>query len=225
MNSNSGQPYTSFNRWFMIPFILWVLLGGLALLIFDRQFLFAIFNTHHSPWADSLMLFITQWGEGIFGTVVLLLLLALKPFRNWWYFSAAFLCNVLPAVLVQVIKSAVDAPRPLNYFKDAPWIHHLPEWERLMERSFPSGHSCAAFSLFAFLSFILIPRYKWAGIFFFIFGLLVGYSRMYLAAHFFLDVYVGSIIGVLFTIFVVAVMRNKSSFFFSSQKNKNLSES
>jgi membrane-associated phospholipid phosphatase len=35
---------------------------------------------------------------------------------------------------------------------------------------------------------------------------MVGYSRMYLAAHFFLDVYVGSILGTVFTTVIFAMM-------------------
>lgn len=207
-------PYTSSNLWFLIPFGLWVILGGLAQLIFDRQVLFATFNTHHTVQLDVLMVYITRMGEGVFGTIILLLLLFMRSFRNWWYFSAALLCNVLPALLTQAIKSAINAPRPLNYFKEASWIHFVPEWERLMERSFPSGHTCAAFSLFCFLAFILTPRYKWVAILFFALALLVGYSRMYLAAHFFIDVYVGSIIGVVFTILVVSVMRRYPHYFY-----------
>lgn len=212
-------PYSSMNKWFLLPFALWFMLGGLSLLLFDKKDLFAFFNIHHSSLGDEIMVYVTQMGEGVFGTIILLLLLGLKSFRNWWYFSAALLCNVVPAVLVQLIKSSVNAPRPLNYFHNASWIHLLPQWERLMERSFPSGHTCAAFSLFCFLALILTPKYKWLGVVFFALALLVGWSRMYLAAHFFLDVYVGSIIGVLFTILVVGIMRRNPHYFYRREKS------
>jgi len=199
--------------------------GGISLLLFDKQLLFAIVNTHHSSIADRLMVWITKMGEGVFGTIILLLLVALKPFRNWWYFSAAFLCNAVPALIVQVVKEAFNEPRPLNYFRNAPWVHHLPEWERLMERSFPSGHTAAAFCLFSFLAFVLVPKYKWAGVLFFFLALLVGYSRIYLAAHFFLDVYAGSVFGVLFTILVVSIMRKYPLYFFRRQKTEKVADS
>jgi membrane-associated phospholipid phosphatase len=188
-------------------------LGGIALLAFDEEILFAIVTPHHSSFLDVAMVFATGLGEGVFGTIVLLLLLALKGFRNWWYFTAALLCNVIPALLTQAIKSWINAPRPLSRYKSAPWIHHLPQWDTLLTRSFPSGHTCAAFCLFSFLAFVLTPRYKWAGILFFLIALLVAYSRIYLAAHFFLDVYVGSIIGVVFTILVVLLMKKYGHYF------------
>ncbi|MBS1741238.1 MAG: phosphatase PAP2 family protein [Bacteroidetes bacterium] len=210
--------YTSFNRWFLIPFFIWMVFGGIALALFDRQTLFAIVNTHHTSTLDVAMVWITLMGEGVFGTLILLWLWALPAFRNAWYFSAAFLCNVIPALVVQILKSMVNEARPLVYFKGAQWIHFLPDWERLSQRSFPSGHTTAAFCLFTFLSFILPPKYKIWGLPFFILAMSVGYSRLYLAAHFFHDVYVGSLIGVLFTILVVWVMR-RFEFRFTNTSN------
>ncbi|RYZ32553.1 MAG: hypothetical protein EOP49_37360, partial [Sphingobacteriales bacterium] len=134
MELKPKPPYSSYNPWFLYPFAIWVIGGGIAQIVFDRQILFAIVNTHHASWMDELMVSTTRMGEGVFGGIILLLLLGMKSFRNWWFFSAAIACNLLPALLTQAIKSAVNAPRPLNYFKDAPWIHYQPTWERLMER-------------------------------------------------------------------------------------------
>jgi membrane-associated phospholipid phosphatase len=219
MSTTAKHPYTSYNPFFLYPFLVWVIAGGLAQLFFDRQQLFAQFNTHHTRFLDVLMFYGTQLGEGIWGSLVMLMLLGMKSFRNWWYFGAALLCNLLPALLTQWVKSLVNAPRPLNYFHDAPWIHSLPEWPRLLERSFPSGHTCAAFSLFCFLALILTPKFRWIGMVFFLLGLFVGYTRMYLAAHFFADVYVGSIIGVIFTILVVSLMRKYPHYFFRRDRS------
>jgi membrane-associated phospholipid phosphatase len=83
-----------------------------------------------------------------------------------------------------------------------------------MERSFPSGHTTGAFCLFCFLAILLPPRYKPLGLVCFLVALAVGWSRMYLAAHFFLDVYVGSILATVFVVCVVALMnRNQGRFF------------
>ncbi len=225
MNKNSLHPYSSINRYFIIPFMIWVVLGGVAMIFFDRQILFAMVNTHHTSLLDEVMEYITKMGEGVFGAIILLLLLALRSFRNWWYFAAALICNVVPALLTQMVKSMVNAPRPLKYFQEAPWIHTSPHWERLMERSFPSGHTCAAFCLYCFLSFVLTPKYKWLGSVFFVLALLVGYSRLYLAAHFFSDVYVGSLLGVFFTILVVTIMQKYPHYFHRKQKLETVSDS
>lgn len=218
MSPNHKPPYTSFNNWFLVPFVIWVLTGGLVQILLDRQTLFALFNGRHTPFLDVAMYYGTMMGEGVFSALVLLMLLALPSFRNWWYFAAALLSNVLPALFTQWMKSLVDAPRPLRFFNEATWIHTLPEWPRLMQRSFPSGHTTAAFSLFCFLAMVLTPRYKWAGVLFFCMALFTGITRMYLAAHFFIDVYVGSIIGVLFAILVLVVMQRYPYYFLRTPK-------
>ena len=202
----SQKPYTSYNTYFLVPFITWVVVGGVLLLSFDKETLFKAINLNYSSWADVVMLYTTKLGEGIIGTLILLVLFGYKHFRNWWYVVAALACNVLPSFIIQVLKSGVGAPRPLKYFDHAAWIHILPDWHHVTQRSFPSGHTCAAFSLFTFLAFLLPKKYRPYGIILFLIALFVGYSRVYLAAHFFLDVYVGSIIGTLFTMFTFMVM-------------------
>lgn len=213
MTSSPQRLYTSYNSWFLAPFIGWLLVGAAAEYFIGREGLFRLFNGHYNPLLDRVMFFATLMGEGLFSVLVLLMLMALPAFRSGWYFTAALLGNVLPALLTQWIKGVVDAPRPLRFFQEASWIHTLPEWPRLMQRSFPSGHTTAAFSLFCFLSLVLSPKYKWVGAVFFALALLSGISRMYLAVHFFIDVYVGSIIGVFFALAVVALMQRYAHFF------------
>ncbi|MCD6063458.1 MAG: phosphatase family protein [Flavipsychrobacter sp.] len=211
---STEKPYTSYNRYFFIPFLIWVVIGGLSLLFFDRRVLFEFANGRHSEWGDVFMTYVTRMGEGAFIIIVLLLLLGLTSFRNWWFVITAFFSNVIPAAFVQAVKSGINAPRPLNYYKEAPWIHISPDWPVYMERSFPSGHTTGAFCLFCFLAILLPPRYKPLGLVCFLVALAVGWSRMYLAAHFFLDVYVGSILATVFVVCVVALMnRNQGRFF------------
>lgn len=215
VTATHNKPFTSFNPYFIVPFIVWIVLAGFAQLLFSRQQLFSLFNVYHSSIGDMLMVNITLLGEGVFSTILLLVLFGIKSFRNWWYFLSAVFTNLLPVGIIQIIKYAVDAPRPLKYFNEAPWIHTTPEWPRLMEHSFPSGHTSAAFCLFTYLSLLLPPRYRWLGAFFFLFAISVAYSRMYLAAHFFADVYVGSIIGGIFTIGIIAIMNRLRGRFFT----------
>lgn len=208
------RPYISYNPYFIIPFLLWVVAGGIALLAYDSQVLFAMVNTRHTTYLDTAMVLTTRMGEGVVSVTLLLLLLIIPSLRNKWYVVAAILTNALPALLTQVIKSSVNAPRPLTVFKGAEWIHTLPEWPRLMERSFPSGHTCAAFCLFGFLSFFLPYGYRAWALVFFVLALLVGYSRLYLAAHFFIDIYAGSILGTLFTFGIMFLLERYRGYFF-----------
>jgi len=196
----------AYNPYFLLPFAIWVIVGGLLLRSYDKRALFEYVNSHHTPAADTLMYYITMMGQAEVIVPVLLLLILVPALRNVWYVATALTSNIIPLVLQQGVKSYYDLPRPLNYFNNAAWIHINPEWPVLMARSFPSGHSEGAFSFFCFLAMILTPKYRAWGALFFVLALSVCYSRLYLAAHFFADVYVGSIIGVVITMFVFVVM-------------------
>jgi membrane-associated phospholipid phosphatase len=219
IKARTDAPYTSFNPYFLVPYFIWLVVGGLALVLSDRRTLFSMFNMHHSSWGDELMANVTLLGEGIFSAVILLVMLGVSQYRNWWYFSCAILTNGVSALLIQAVKFAIDSPRPLKYFNEAVWIHVSDDWPRLMNRSFPSGHTCAAFCLFTFLAILLPPKHRWWGIVFFLLALFVGYSRIYLAAHFFEDVYAGSILGGIFTMAVMYVMNKKADKFFIAENS------
>lgn len=209
------KPQTSYNPFFLVPFVIWVITGGVLQLIYTQEELFRVMNGSHSGLLDITMSYTTYLGEGAVITVVLLVLLFMVPmFRNWWYFTAALASNILPSIVVQTIKRSLNAPRPLNVFNEASWIHILPDWPRHMSNSFPSGHTCGAFTFFTFLAVLLMPKHKYWGLLLFILGVLVAYSRVYLAVHFFKDVYAGSIIGVVATLAIVAIMNRYKSLFF-----------
>lgn len=176
--------------------------------------IFRFINLHHNSFLDVFMYRCTLIGEGSVIVLVLLVLLGIASLRNWWYLVAAILCNVLPSLVVQLIKRNVGAPRPLKYYNEESWIHILPSWPRLMENSFPSGHTTGAFCFLLFLSILLPTRFKALGFLFFILAMLVAYSRIYLAVHFFVDVYIGSIIATVFVTSVIFLMNKYQAYFF-----------
>ena len=211
LNKSRELPY---NPFFIIPFLAWVLAGGILLACFSRVELFAFINLHHSPFADGLMYYATYMGQVEVIIPGLLLVSLIKKNRNWWYFVTAALCNLVPLLIQQCFKSYFDAIRPMTYFHKAAWIHVLPDWPILVNHSFPSGHSQGAFSFFCFLSLLLSGTNKKAGILFFLLAITTCYSRVYLTAHFFDDIYAGSIIGTVTTTIIFAVMLKYKKHFF-----------
>jgi membrane-associated phospholipid phosphatase len=187
----------------------WVLVGGVLLLCFNKTQLFAPVNMYHNGMADVLMYYITFMGQPEVIIPGLLALMLVPQFRTKWYFIIALTSNIAPFFMQQIIKRMFHAPRPLTYFHRAAWLHHLPNWPELLRDSFPSGHSQGAFSFFCFLSLLLPKKYRWVGIMLFILAISVCYSRMYLAAHFFKDVYVGSIIGGVTTTILYSLMQGE----------------
>jgi membrane-associated phospholipid phosphatase len=206
-----------FNPYFFYPFLAWVVVGAILLAVFSKQELFSFINSNHNRITDVLMYRITWMGQAQVIIPVLLLVMAFHAYRNWWYLTTAIACSITPLILQRILKIWIDAPRPLNYFKHAPWIHFSPDWPELMNFSFPSGHSEGAFSFFGFLSLLLPPSYQRYGALFFVLALSVCYSRVYLAAHFFEDIYAGSIIGALTTFLVYGLMYKFKGRFFKEK--------
>ncbi|RZK40560.1 MAG: phosphatase PAP2 family protein, partial [Hymenobacter sp.] len=69
-------------------------------------------------------------------------------------------------------------------------------------KSFPSGHSTSAFSVFLLLT-LLVKNKRW-GYVFLLLAAAAAYSRVYLAQHFVEDVYAGSLLGTVLTLALVS---------------------
>src|ERR1051325_1866077 len=147
-----------------------MLAGSILLMVFNTTQLFRTVNMHHSVFFDYVMEGATEVGDGLGVTIILALMpVIFKSCRNWWFVLAAAFCNIAPALLIQGIKSMVEAPRPLEYYKlellkDHDWVHIREHWPHLFHRSFPSGHSGAIFSLCCFMSMILPKGWSKAGL-------------------------------------------------------------
>ena len=85
------------------------------------------------------------------------------------------------------LKYIVNRPRPYITYPD------LQPLELESSRSFPSGHTSAAFALATALTlnypkwYVAVPAFAWAGA--------TGYSRLYLGVHYPTDVLAGAILG------------------------------
>ncbi len=101
----------------------------------------------------------------------------------------------LSGLAVNLLKIAVDRPRPPEHFEGRGVTVHAPAGVP-PDRSFPSGHSQTAFGVATYLSCIHPP----ASPLFLGLALLVGLSRIVLGVHFPLDVVVGGLFGAVFSI-------------------------
>lgn len=150
---------------------------------------FLFINKYNSPLIDKLMLFFSYTGNGFTLAVVILVLLAIFDRKKMArVFLTVLLAGVLGGLLVYLLKWKIDALRPLAIFPQAHFVG-----EPLKLGSFPSGHTQISFSTAA----ILAKEYKKSWKFLYPWALIVGFSRIYVAAHFPIDVIAGGIIGYL----------------------------
>lgn len=189
------------HRMFYGLFFIFMLAGGLALLAESKGDLSAWCNAHHTPVADLVFKYATWLGDGITVAACCLILLFVR-FRYALVLTVTFL---LTSAVVDSVKQWINEPRPVEYFHDkqlntvsgVPLYHHL---------GFPSGHTAAAFALFCTLA--LFGTGMRRDMLFFALALLVAASRVYLLEHFLLDVYFGSLFGVVIATWVYLYFAN-----------------
>ena len=184
------------NPYFFIPYFLFLIVG-LFLLLFTKKEDTSIWINHfNTPFLDYCFRYITYIGDGWFYIGITVLLLFIKINLS----LASFVSYATTGIFAQIAKRMLPMPRPKVYIDPAISLHYVNGVSILMFNSFPSGHATSAFSLFLLLS--LITKWKPAGLIFFIIALLVGISRIYLLQHFLIDVYFGSLIGVVLTLII-----------------------
>lgn len=100
---------------------------------------------------------------------------------------------IISGLAAQIIKNLVNSPRPKLYFEAGQYLHFIDGVNLANNSSFPSGHTATAFAIATVV--VLMISNKKGQLFIVLAAALVGYSRIYLAQHFLLDVIIGAIIG------------------------------
>ncbi|MEE1946796.1 phosphatase PAP2 family protein [Pedobacter sp. KR3-3] len=176
--------------------LVWLTLAvGIILhLLFTKTTCFVWLNAFHTPSLDFFFALFTFLGDGIFALSVIPLLFLFADRKKAISLLFAFLTS---ACLAQVLKRIFQQPRPKLYFEETAfqYLHYVNHITLHSSYSFPSGHTTSAFALATIL--VLSFKKMRLAVPCFLFAVLVGYSRIYLAQHFLLDVLVGAAIGTL----------------------------
>jgi membrane-associated phospholipid phosphatase len=184
------------NNFFYIGCLLLSLVCTLFLSIYSRADGFIFMNGVHTSYLTFFFQNITFCGDGAFSLLVFaIILFSYKKHRK---LAILLLFSYLSSgLLSQIIKHLVMSPRPSVYFESHHYAYYLDTFSncRIGFRSFPSGHTASAFAMVTVFTNYFKKRHIWA--FSLLFAAAVGYSRIYLAHHFLIDVLVGAILGVL----------------------------
>jgi membrane-associated phospholipid phosphatase len=187
------------NKFFFAPYFIFLFLGALILIFIPKGDEVVFINRNNLPVLDFVMFYATYVGDGIF-LLIMLIPMIIAKMKYFIFLLASFITSGIAA---QIFKHIFDLPRPMGFLKAGSIMHFVPGVKVHMLHSFPSGHTATAFSMFLMLS--IICKDKRLGALFFLCAIFVGFSRIYLLQHFFIDVYFGSIIGVLFSFLMYLV--------------------
>lgn len=188
--------------------LLFSLISAVTILIFSFSYgknnFFLLLNNDLGIFADYLFVTFTYLGDGLLWI----------PLVFYFIFSGRqkllpFLisCFVLITIFTQGCKYLIvpDELRPLKALTGA-IIHKVSGVTVNTTASFPSGHTATAFVFY--LIFCLLIKNNWWVLVGFLYAIGVGYSRIYLAQHFPLDVGAGIIVAAV-SVLLSIVIQNR----------------
>ncbi len=165
--------------------------------LFDEQLFLAINGSFATPLLDALFTLITVAGDAIvwlaFGTIFIVFYGGKESRKRLIIF---LLTMAVGGLCLNLTKEYFDRDRPSIRFAhevdSGKIVVHTP-YKRHGYRSFPSGHSQAAFTAAGFFIFF----YRKKTILLLTAATLTAFSRVYLGVHFPADIIAGSIMGIL----------------------------
>jgi membrane-associated phospholipid phosphatase len=178
------------NKMYFFGFVLVLFTATLMLIIDGKQASFVSLNTYHPFWLNVFFVNYTFMGDGIFALCLVGLLFY---FKKKQYAFAILHSFFISGIVVQLIKNSIGSPRPKLFFEAGQYLYFIDGISLANNSSFPSGHTATAFGIATVL--VLVLKNKSWQPHILIAAVLVGYSRIYLAQHFLLDVMVGGLIG------------------------------
>jgi undecaprenyl-diphosphatase len=162
----------------------------------DRSVFLAI-NGLHAPWADGIMVGLSEMLVWIPLYVVLLYLLQRQ--HGWtgllWavpVIGGMIFCSDTGSVVL--FKETFQRLRPCHE-PVLQGLVHLVNDHCGGRYGFVSSHASNHFAIAAFMGLVLRPRFRWAALALILWAAAVAYSRIYLGAHYPGDVFVGGLFG------------------------------
>lgn len=197
---NKGVPYVLASIFLIAFMIICILLAFDNIKWLDVNVYNSIIS--HNDVLTDILKAITEFGDAIILIIITLLILLVFKERTIGFLVAINL--VLSFGLGQIVK--------LLFVRERPTLNVLID---IGGYSFPSGHSTVSIAFYGFLIYLCYKKIdnkllKWFLIILqILLVLVIGYSRIYLGAHFPSDVIAGYLLGLSFVIIYIKVFADK----------------
>ncbi len=182
-------------------------LGVLPLVFCQKTDIFVKINSSNCLLLDNIFYYISFLGSGYTYVICLFLLMFFRINNRILLNGSSAL--LLLTIIVKTMKLLIFSSnhRPIAVLSKEYSIHLVKNITLKHASSFPSGHASIIFSLalFLILNFNFNTFLKFVML---ILALMVTCSRIYLGQHFYIDVYIGALVGGLSTILFYSLINN-----------------
>lgn len=168
--------------------------------------LFLWLNGRYTPWLDPIMIWITERNSWfpLYALLIGWLIFEYRKQAIGFILTIIFSVALADQVASSVFKPLVHRLRPCHELALQTFIH--PVMECGGQYGFVSSHAATTFALAASLWFMLGKQHRWLWLGF-LWAAVVSYSRIYVAAHYPLDVLAGTGVGLLSAFLCVLILR------------------
>ncbi len=182
-------------RWFMAAFSVFLGIGLLFLIFVPYGDLVLFINQYSRMEWDLSVDWITRLG---LGSTAVIVALGFAIYRLRYALMILFdlaLVGIVTGLFKNVLFPHIV--RPLKYFEPEAYFRMVKLFDYNLLHSFPSGHSMTIFALTSLLAYF--ANKSTTSVILVFSALLVAFTRLYLLQHFFVDIYVGAILGLICT--------------------------
>ncbi|WP_442266855.1 phosphatase PAP2 family protein [Tenacibaculum sp. ZS6-P6] len=174
-----------------ITYLIFFFASVLLVILYNKADLHLKLNKYHSSFFDVFFKYSTFLGDGVMFAVLAFIFLFVKRKMTLVFVVGGLLTLVITHFFKKIIFKGV--PRPAE-FLGLENLHLINGVKMAFWNSFPSGHTMTAFTIFAILCLYFrkcVSQYVWI-----LLAIIAGISRVYLSQHFLMDIFVGSILGI-----------------------------
>lgn len=183
------------NAYFLVPFFVVCIVSIASIFILGNSELYLFINQQYSGFTDFLFLSFTHLGDGVIAGLFIFILMWVSLREALTFLIITLLITLLVMLCRRYFFG--DLNRPIIYLGEQ-FIRLVPGYTPPKLNTFPSGHTATAFSVYFYLAILVKQKGIKFGLF--LIACTIGYSRLYLSAHFPADVVAGAMFAVLITL-------------------------
>ena len=159
--------------------------------VYNKFSLHLYINQFHTSFLDLFFKYTTHLGDGIMFGVLVLFFFIIKKRMALVFLISGIVTLLVTHFFKKIIFKGI--PRPVEALGEES-LYLIKGIKIAYWNTFPSGHTITAFAIFTILCLYFRKstwQYLWLAL-----ALVAGVSRVYLSQHFWIDIFVGSTLGI-----------------------------